>query len=125
MEKLIFIYNADSGKLNALMDSLHKAVNPSSYSCKLCELTYGALDEKKAWKDFRKDLEVETSFLHKDEFLKAYASKFGHKFEFPVILAQTNKGLEVFVSKTEFEEINNLNVLIDKIKNRLKLYQEA
>lgn len=125
MKKLIFVYNADSGKLNALMDSLHKVVNPSSYSCKLCELTYGLVEEKKQWRKFCENLDVETDFLHKDEFLKIYASKFGHKFEFPVILAQTNKGLEVFLSKSEFDKINNLEVLIDKIKNRLELYQEA
>ena len=122
MKKLIFVYNADSGKLNALMDSLQKVVNPSSYSCKLCELTFSAIGEKKAWRGFCQNLELETDFLHKDEFLKAYASKFGHKFEFPIILAQTDKGLEVFLSNKEFEDINNLEVLIDKIRNRLELY---
>ena len=125
MKKLIFVYNADSGKLNALLDSLHKMVNPASYFCKLCELTYSPVGEKKAWKAFIQKLDVETDFLHRDEFLRQYASKFGHKFEFPVILAQTNKGLEVFLSKDEFEEINNLEVLIDKIEKRSLLYQEA
>ena len=122
MQKLIFVYNADSGKLNALMDSLQKVVNPSSYSCKLCELTYGLMEEKKEWKNFRQSLDVETDFLHKDEFLKAYASKFGHKFEFPVILAQTDKGLEVFISKNEFSEIKDLEVLMETIKERMQLY---
>ena len=122
MKRLIFVYNADSGKWNALVDSLHKAVSPSTYTCKLCELTYGSLGEKKAWREFLNSLDTETEFLHKDEFLKAYASKFGHKFEFPVVLAQTNLGLEVFLSKTEFEEINNLEVLMDKVKNRMELY---
>ncbi|PTX42036.1 hypothetical protein C8P64_2450 [Christiangramia gaetbulicola] len=122
MQKLIFVYNADSGKLNALMDSLQKVVNPSSYSCKLCELTYGLMEEKKEWKSFRQSLDVETDFLHKDEFLKAYASKFGHKFEFPVVLVQTDKGLEVFISKNEFSEIDDLNVLMETIKERMQLY---
>lgn len=122
MKKLIFVYNADSGKLNALMDSLHKIVNPSTYSCKLCALTYDAIDERKAWKEFRKNLDVETSFLHRDEFLKLYASKFGYKFEFPIILAQTDMGLEVFVSKNEFEEMKSLEDLMDRINSRMKLY---
>ncbi len=122
MQKLIFVYNADSGKFNALMDSLQKVVNPSSYSCKLCELTHGLMEEKKEWRNFRQSLDVETDFLHKDEFLKAYASKFGHKFEFPVILAQTDKGLEVFISKNEFSEIDDLKVLMETIKERMQLY---
>ncbi|WP_026933595.1 hypothetical protein [Christiangramia echinicola] len=122
MKKLIFVYNADSGKLNALMDSLHKVVNPSSYSCKLCELTYGAIEEKKVWKNFRENLDVDTEFLHRNEFQKLYASKFGYKFEFPLILAQTDKGLEVFLSKNEFSEIYYLEELIDIIQTRMELY---
>ncbi|MCB7481170.1 GTPase [Christiangramia sediminis] len=117
MEKLIFVYNADSGKLNTFLDSLHKVVNPSTYSCKLCELTYGSFREKKAWKEFREDLDAETEFLHKDEFQKLYASKFGHKFEFPIVLAQTGKGLEVILSRQELEKISNMEVLIEKLKS--------
>lgn len=119
MEKLIFVYNAGSGKLNALMDSLHKVVNPSTYSCKLCELTYGSFQEKKAWRDFRKNLEVETEFLHKDEFQKLYASKFGHKFEFPIVLALTQNGLEVLMSTKELESITEVQDLITRIENRI------
>lgn len=104
------------------MGSLHKVVNPSSYSCRLCELTYGAFEEKKAWRNFRQSLDVETDFLHKDEFLKTYASKFGHKFEFPVILAQTEKGLEVFISNNELSEIEDLEHLMESIKKRMQLY---
>lgn len=122
MEKLVFVYNADSGRLKALMDSFQKAINPSAYSCKLCELTYGILGEKKVWKSFRKALDIETDFMHKDEFQKQYASKFGYKFEFPVILAQTKNGLEVLVSNTEFSEINSPEILIDKIRAGLNNY---
>lgn len=122
MKKLIFVYNADSGKWNVLMDSLHKIVDPSANSCKLCTLTYGVVDEKQAWKVFKKKLDVETNFLHRDEFLKLYASKFGYKFEFPVVLAQTDMGLEVFISRNELQEINELEILIERIKSRLELY---
>lgn len=120
MEKLIFVYNADSGKLNGLMDSLRKVVSPSTYDCKLCALTFGLKDEKKSWKEFRKNLQIETEFLHRDEFRKQYASKFGYKFEFPLVLMQNNKGLEVFMSKDEFSEIASLEELIEVIRNRLR-----
>ncbi len=120
MEKLIFVYNAESGKRNALMDSFHKAIKPSTYNCKLCSLTHGFFEEKRSWKKFRKNLDLETEFLHKDEFQKLYASKFGYKFEFPLILMQGNKGLEIFVSKDEFSEIESLQELIVLIEDRLK-----
>ena len=102
------------------MDSLHKVVNPSAYSCKLCELTYSAIEEKKVWKKFHKDLDAETEFLHKDEFQKLYASKFGFKFEFPLILAQNNKGLEVLISKNEFSDIRSTEELMHLIESRIE-----
>ncbi|MCG9970199.1 GTPase [Christiangramia crocea] len=120
MEKLIFVYNADSGKLNNLLGSLHKTVKPSSYSCKLCRLTYGVFDEKRSWKKFRESLELETEFFHKNEFQKLYASKFGYKFEFPLILIQNSRGLEIFLSKDEFSGIDSLEELMEVISDRLK-----
>ncbi|MCP9201482.1 GTPase [Gramella sp. GC03-9] len=119
MEKLIFVYNADSGKLNSLLDSLHKVVSPSTYDCKLCALTHGLTEEKKSWREFRQNLDLETEFLHRDEFRKQYASKFGHKFEFPLILFRGNKGLEVFVSKEEISQLNSIQELMRLIDSRL------
>ena len=118
MEKLILVYNADSGKLKSIIGAFQKVVNPDSYDCSLCKLTYGAFDEKKAWRDFRKNGDPEMEFLHRDEFLKSYASKFGHKFEFPIILAQNQKGLEVLVSTSELREITEVEELISRIKER-------
>ena len=40
---LILVYNADSGFFNALADSAHKLLSPSTYDCRLCALTYGAI----------------------------------------------------------------------------------
>lgn len=51
--KLIFVYNAESGKLNALLDIAHKVIKPETYQCFLCALTHDALSEKKAWSDFK------------------------------------------------------------------------
>ncbi len=40
---LVFVYNANSGLLNALLDMGHKVVSPRTYPCSLCALTYGSL----------------------------------------------------------------------------------
>lgn len=119
MEKLIFVYNADSGKLKGLLGAVQKTFKPSDYSCKLCALTYGPLSEKKAWKNFRENLDMETEFFHKDEFEKAFASKFGYRYEYPIILLQTGKGLEIFMSREDLEETNSLKELIFEIEERL------
>ena len=33
--KLIFVYNANSGKLSAALDIAHKIISPSTYQCRL------------------------------------------------------------------------------------------
>ena len=50
IEKLIFIYNANSGKHNALLDTMHKIVSPNTYNCNLCDITFGLFTENKTWR---------------------------------------------------------------------------
>jgi len=118
---LIFIYNADSGLGNMIVDSAHKIFSPSTYECSLCDLTYGAFSEKSVWKNFREQSEVPMQFLHKDEFLKEYASKFRYQFTYPIVLVATNKGLEVFIKTEELNEVDNLEALIALVTERIKL----
>jgi hypothetical protein len=119
-QRLIFIYNADSGVRNVILDSAHKIFSPDTYKCSLCDITYGAFTENSIWKNFRKETNLEMEFLHKDEFSKAYASKFGHKFVFPIVLAETSNGLEVFVNTEELNNAENAEALIGLIKKRSK-----
>lgn len=123
MEKLLFIYNANSGKLNASLDVLHKAFSPSTYNCNLCSITHGILQENETWKAFRKSGKEPMEFLHIDEFQKQYKSKFGHKFSFPIVLAATENGLEVFISSEEINAIGQPEELIELIKERRKLFR--
>ncbi|MGX1024508.1 GTPase [Flavobacterium sp. CS20] len=118
--QLIFVYNADSGLKNALLDSAHKILSPKTYQCKLCELTYGVFKEKKAWKEFRENSDVDMKFLHADEFIKLYNSKFRPNFELPVILLENQYDLEVLISSEKFNSINSLEGLIKQIKRILK-----
>ena len=64
--KLIFVYNADSGLMNTLMDIGHKAISPQTYECSLCGLTFGVLKEHKQWKQFRSESSIDMKFLHRD-----------------------------------------------------------
>jgi len=54
MSKLIFVYNADSGLLNAMKDWAHKIVSPETYPCSLCALTYDNLGMRRPWREFIK-----------------------------------------------------------------------
>ena len=119
MEKLIFVYNAFSGKHNAVLDALHKLVSPKSYACNLCEITHGVFSENKAWKKFRQASEVEMEFLHFNEFQKKYASKFGYKYTFPIVLWEDEGEMGVFISTEELEEMKDEEDLMRLIQERL------
>ncbi len=120
IQKLLFVYNANSGIRNALLDSMHKVISPSTYECNLCDITFGLVSENKTWKKFREQSSVPMSFLHKDEFTKAYASKFGHKYTFPIVLMEGNGELELFISTEELNALQSSEDLIDVIQKRAK-----
>lgn len=119
MEELIFVYNANAGKLNALIDSGHKIISPSTYDCKLCDLTYGVFKERKEWVRFRKSVMTPLTFLHKDKFLKAYASKWIPKYEFPIVLGVRNGELEVVISTKDCRALESLPALISSVERTL------
>ena len=125
VDKLIFVYNANSGKLNAWLDSAHKIVSPSTYNCRLCDLTYGVFKENEEWIRFRESELIRNNveqmeFLHIDEFEKKYKSKWLPKYDYPVILTATDQGLEIFMSATQMSEIKTTTDLIKNITAKLK-----
>lgn len=67
---LIFVYNADAKFTSAAFDFLHKIVSPSTYQCKLCNITYGNFSMVKAWKDFLATMPVPVRLLHRDEWIQ-------------------------------------------------------
>lgn len=121
LKRLVFVYNAHSGYANSLLGSAHKILSPSTYDCRLCSLTYGMVRERAIWKRFRETSTIPMSFLHKDEFLKAYASKFGAKYTFPIILAETGGELEVLVSTSDLNAIEDTGGLIGLIRSQMRL----
>jgi hypothetical protein len=118
--KLIFIYNADSGVKNGLFDIAHKIFNPDTYQCHLCELTFGAFRERSIWKKFRSAHDTSMEFIHKDEFLKVYASKFLPAYSYPLILEETASDLTIFMGTEEINAISGTKELIKAIEQRMQ-----
>lgn len=116
---LIFVYNSNSGFGNALLDSAHKVVSPKTYKCKLCKLTFGVISENKKWKAFRATMDMEMIFLHKNKYQEKFKSKFQKLHDLPVVLLQDNYDLSVLIGNKEFNQIEDVEVLIEKIKERL------
>ncbi|MCM8535913.1 MAG: hypothetical protein NE334_08255 [Lentisphaeraceae bacterium] len=118
--KLIFIYNADSGKLNALGDSLHKFISPSTYKCGLCRLTHGFFKEKKEWSEFLSQLDLDAKFLHRDELVGDLSHL--KSYEAPVVLYDQGDSVEELINSASFQNISEINKLISAIHSALALY---
>ena len=73
-KKIIFVYNADSGIVNALKDAVEKNVSPETYSCNLCAVSFGTVRMKPEWKRFIRGLPAEVEFLHRDEYTEMYGN---------------------------------------------------
>ena len=113
--KYIFVYNADKGFFNALADSAHKILSPSTYECQLCQLTHGSFGMKKEWKDFLNSEKSsnEWKFYHRDEFMKLHPEK---AFDLPAIFIQNEQDLNLLVTADTLQKMNSLNELADLLK---------
>lgn len=120
MRKLIFVYNANAGIVNTWLDIAHKIVSPATYECDLCNLTHGRFSEKRIWKKFRDTSLINMEFYHKDEFLKKYKSKWLPKYTYPLILISDAQGLQPLLTATDFQEIDSVEMLIERIEKIVK-----
>ncbi|MFP4847106.1 GTPase [Winogradskyella sp. PE311] len=114
---LIFVYNANSGKLNALFDAGHKLFSPSTYPCSLCALTYDTFTENKIWKAFRKESGLEIEFYHKDEFEAKFSD--ANVLSYPIILGLKNDTLSPLLNSNLLNEILDIETLIERLKSTL------
>ena len=115
---LIFVYNADSGLMNTLLDIGHKIVAPQTYACNLCAITHSTFSMRDEWKRFVDDLKIPIEFLHRDELSKQYGI---HDAALPAVFRETDKGLEVWISR---EEINRCRSL-DELKRLVEQKRQA
>ena len=113
---LIFVYNAHSGKLNALWDVGHKLFSPTTYPCSLCALTYDRFSEHKIWKNFRKESRLTMEFYHKDEFEEKFPNV---KLIYPSVLKLQGNQLTTVLTNDVLNEILDVEALIKKLKSSL------
>ena len=119
--RLIFVYNADGGLLNALKDAVHKIASPATYPCSLCALTYGWVSMRGRWRRFLASLTMAKVFHHRDDFALAFA---GLAVPLPAILLAESEGApQVLISAPELDVLPDLQALIALVEERLVLAQ--
>ncbi len=120
---LIFVYNADSGALNAVKDSLHKWLSPDTYECNLCALTHGTLGEKQDWIAFKNEFPTAMEFYHKDQFTRKFKSKWLPKYDFPLVLLARGSALDPFITAETLNAITTLNLLKQELLTAAKVFE--
>ena len=116
--RLILVYNADSGWLNAVKDAVWKVVRPATYPCSLCALTYGWVSMRPRWRRFLERLPQAKVFHHKDDFAAAFP---GLAVALPVILlAEDGAPPQVLVSAAELDALPDLPALIALVEARIR-----
>lgn len=117
MDKLIFVYNADSSFLAVANDFVRKLVAPNSQECNLCKITYGVTGKKEAWGDYLATLPMEKVFLHKNEFRGAYPNE--ARTELPAIFVENEDHLSLFMSAEEINKTRDISELINAINQKI------
>lgn len=116
--KLLFVYNADSGVLSSLKDTVHKAVSPNTYQCNLCKVTFGPVSMKDEWKAFIESLPYDVAFLHRDEFHRQYQKQ--KDVELPAVFADSDVGLTLLIPHTEINKAQSVKELIETVRHFLQ-----
>ncbi|MBD3231005.1 MAG: hypothetical protein GF329_22690 [Candidatus Lokiarchaeota archaeon] len=63
---------------------------------------------KSNWKEFINELDIEVTFLHKDEFLEEFQEKISEDMDFPTALIHYDSDLKSFIFVREMNELENL-----------------
>ena len=114
---LVFVYNADSGLVNTLLDIGHKIVSPQTYSCNLCAITHSTFKMRDEWKQFVEQLGCPVEFLHRDELKNKYGLE---GIPLPVIFRKTDAGLREFIGCEEINRCHSLAELERLVRERLQ-----
>ena len=73
VKRIIFLYDAKSGRLAGLVDSLKKVVR-SSYACSLCKITHGLVSKKNDWQQVEQALSCGAEYYHRDDMPEEIAT---------------------------------------------------
>lgn len=115
--RLILVYNADGGWLNALKDAVWKVARPATYPCSLCALTYGWVSMHGRWRRFLARLPQAKVFHHRDDFARAFP---GLSVPLPaILLGEGDAPPVVLVSAEELDSLSGLDALIALVAARL------
>ena len=116
--RLHFVYNVEATPLALVTDFVHRIVDPASYPCRLCDLTYGRFIKNPGWQMFVWSLPVKSLFYTRDGFVRAYP--WLAETRLPVVLAEDDRGrITTLISARDFDQLASLEALKSEVHTRL------
>ncbi len=115
MQKIVFVYNADSGVFNTLSDIGHKIFSPQTYQCSLCEITHSIFTVRGEWKSYIESLGVTCEFMHRDEFVKQYGTD---EKDFPAVYIASEQGINRCLGPEEINQCGDMEELKGLLSSR-------
>jgi len=94
IDRLLFVFNADTGSFNAFLDSAKKLLRLNG--CTLCSITHGLAGEKSEWRECKEEIGVPVDYVHRDEISGELRSVVGDQL--PCIVAQAGSDLVLLLA---------------------------
>jgi hypothetical protein len=115
IDRLLFVFNADTGSFNALLDSARKLLRLNG--CTLCSITHGLAGEKSEWRECKEEIGVPVDYVHRDEISGELRSVVGDQL--PCIVAQTGTDLILLLAPDVLERCQGS---VADLKGRLSYF---
>ena len=114
---LVFVYHAESGLFQGLVDMAHKTFSPQTYLCNLCALTFSTFGMRKGWKQFLETLRLPLEFLHADQLKQQYGDS---GTALPAIFMKKDGELELWIDADSINACRTMDDLKQLITDRLE-----
>jgi hypothetical protein len=118
VDRLLFVYDANSGVLGAIVDSARKLMTLKG--CALCTITHGITGEKGEWKECRDELGVPVEYLHRDEIQGDLEKVVRNNL--PCIVAEAGGTFVLLVTRDVLERCNGS---VPDLKGKILYYAGA
>jgi hypothetical protein len=116
IERIILIYNGDSGLMPMVLDVLKKAVGRED--CPLCEITYSPVGKRRAWVACAARLGVPVEEMHRDQLPAAWGID-----QLPCVVGSTGSDPPIVLLSSA--EISECAGKVEELDQRLRRALES
>jgi hypothetical protein len=116
---LHFVYNVDATPSALLRDFIHRLVDPESYPCRLCDVTYGRVLKKAEWSRFVACLPTQARFHLRGSFWRRFPEQ--RQEPAPAVFVEESPGkLRILISAKELQGVADLEALETLLASRVR-----